>query len=71
MLRESLSLSVVRDCRGWQVQRAQGGADLADGDLQIPGRGCEVTVTEQQLDRAQVGAGFQQMNREGSAGNGG
>jgi hypothetical protein len=26
-----------------------------------------VTVTEQQLDRAQVGAGFQQMDREGMA----
>jgi hypothetical protein len=34
------------------------------GQMQIDGRLFEVTVTEQQLDGAQVSARFQQMGRE-------
>ena len=33
------------------------------GEVQVPGRGLQIPVTEQQLDGAQVGAGFQQMSR--------
>jgi len=31
------------------------------GKMQIPGRGLQIFMTEQKLDGAQVGAGFQQM----------
>ena len=48
-----------------QIQGARRGADLAGGDPQIPGCGRQAAVTKQQLNGADVGAGFQQMNREG------
>jgi hypothetical protein len=34
------------------------------GDVQITGRGLEVGVTEQELNRAQVGAVIQQVSRK-------
>ena len=42
---------------GWhgdveRFQRTGRGADLAGGDHEIPGRGAQITVTEQQLDGA-------------------
>ena len=37
------------------------------GDMQITRRGLEVTMTEQQLDAAQVGAGIEQVGGKGVA----
>jgi len=52
--------------RTWQqIQGAGGGAHLAGGDPQIPGGGGQAAVPQQQLNGADVGAGLQQMNREG------
>src|SRR4051794_34916826 len=55
--------------QGWRadvegLQRTGGGADRAGGDHQILRRGGETAMAEQQLDGAQIGAGFQQMHRE-------
>jgi hypothetical protein len=43
----------------------QAGTHLAGGDQQIPRRGAQVAVPEQQLDGTQVGACLQQVNGEG------
>ena len=40
-------------------------AHLRGGDAQIPGGGCQTAMPEQQLNRAHVGPGFQEMDREG------
>ena len=48
-----------------QLQGAFRGADLARGDPQIPGRGCQAAVAKQKLDGANVGPGFKQVDREG------
>src|SRR5580700_6319409 len=58
--------------QGWRadvegLQRTGGSADRAGGDHQILRRGAETAMAEQQLDGAQIGAGFQQMHREGVA----
>ena len=50
---------------GKRFQRTGGGADLVGGDHQISSRGAEIPVTEQQLDRAEIGAGLQQVNSKG------
>jgi len=55
--------------QGWRadierLQRTGGGADRAGGDHEILCRGAQIAMAEQQLDGAQVGAGFQQVNRE-------
>ena len=50
-----------------QVERARGRTDLRRGDAQIAGRGFQTAMPEQQLNRAHVGAGFQEMDREGVA----
>ena len=55
--------------RGWQddgqrFQRTGRGANLARGDHQVLRRGAQVTMTEQQLDGAQIGSGFEEMHRE-------
>ena len=52
-----------REC----LQRTGRGADLAGGDHEISRRGAQIAMPEQQLDGAQIGAGLQQMNREGVA----
>ena len=45
--------------RMWkQVERARGRTDLRRGDPQIAGGGLETAMAEEQLNRAQVGAGF-------------
>ena len=56
-----------RDRAGQQVERAGRRADRAGGDAQVVGRGRQAAVAEQQLDGAHVGAGFQQVDREGVA----
>jgi hypothetical protein len=48
-------------------QKTGGCAHLAGGDHQAPRRGAQVTMSEQQLDGAKVGARLQQMNRTGVA----
>src|SRR5436190_9398878 len=48
-----------------QVERTGGGADLTRGDSQVPGRGGQAAVSEQQLNGADIGSRFQQMNSEG------
>src|ERR1700687_4854277 len=45
-----------------QVRRAGSGAYLAGGDAEVAGRGCQAAVAEQQLNRADVGSRFQQMD---------
>jgi hypothetical protein len=47
-----------------QVQGTRCGTDLAGGDPQVSGGGREATVTKQQLNGANVGAGLQQMDSE-------
>ena len=49
------------------IQRAGGGAHLVGGKAQVAGGGAEAAVTEQQLDGAHVGAGFEQMDGEAVA----
>ena len=50
-----------------QVQRTGGGADLAGGDPKIAGRGGQASVSQQKLDGADIGTGFQQVDGEGVA----
>ena len=45
-----------------EVQRTLGRADRAGGDLQIPRRRLQTPMPEQELNRAQVGAGLEEMN---------
>ena len=45
-----------------QVKRAGSGAYLAGGDPQVAGGGCQAAVAEQELNRADVGSRFQQMD---------
>src|ERR1700748_2983049 len=47
------------------VQRTDRGAHFVGGDHEIPGRGGEIAMTEQQLDGAKVGAGLEKGNGEG------
>ena len=47
-----------------QVQRARRCADLAGGDPQVSGGSRKATVTKQQLNGADVGAGLEQMDSE-------
>jgi hypothetical protein len=54
---------------GWhedleRFQRAGGGADFAGGDHEISSRGAQIAMAEQQLDRAKIGAGLQQVDSE-------
>ena len=47
-----------------ELQFFDGVGDLVQvllGKMQIPGRGLQILMTEQKLDGAQVGSGFQQM----------
>ena len=46
---------------GERIERAGGCAEMPLGQMQIDGRYFEVAMTEQDLDRAQVGAGFKKM----------
>src|SRR6476660_6576702 len=48
-----------------QIEGTGGSAHLGGSDAQIAGGGCQAAMTEQQLNGAHVGAGFQQMDREG------
>src|SRR5580658_814674 len=54
------SLRWERQC----IKRAGGGAEMPLGQMQIDGRYFEVAMAEQDLDGAQVGAGFKKMGRE-------
>jgi hypothetical protein len=44
-----------------QIERAGGGAHLRSGDAQIAGRGSQTAMTQQQLNGAHVGPGFQKV----------
>ena len=47
-----------------QIERTGGGTDLTGGDSQVPGRGGQAAVAEQQLDSPNIRAGFQQVDCE-------
>jgi hypothetical protein len=49
---------------GEGIERAGGRAEMPLGQMQVDGSDFEVAMTEQDLDSAQVGAGFMQMSRE-------
>ena len=54
--------------RRWQqIERTGGGTHLARGDTQVPSRGGQTAMAEQQLNGTNVGSGFQQMHCEGVA----
>ena len=42
-----------------QVERTGSRTDLTGGDSQVPGRGGQAAVAEQQLDGPDIRAGFQ------------
>src|SRR5207302_6927548 len=42
-----------------QVEWTGGGADLAGGDPEVSGRGCQTAVAQQQLDGADIRSRFQ------------
>ena len=44
-----------------QIEWAGGGAHLGSGDAQIAGRGSQTAMTQQQLNGAHVGPGFEQV----------
>jgi hypothetical protein len=46
------------------IERAGGRAEMPLGQMQIDGRYFEVAMPKQDLDGAQVGAGFKKMGRE-------
>lgn len=43
------------------IKRAGSCAEMPLGQMQVDGSDLEVSVTEQYLDRSQVGAGFKKM----------
>ena len=49
---------------GQSIQRADGRTHRQVGNVQIPGRGLQVTMPHQNLDAAQIGRLFQQMGGE-------
>jgi len=65
-------LEVLRSCRlglnrhrtREEVERAGCGTDLAGGDAKIPSSRRQATVAEQQLNGADICAGFEEMNRK-------
>ena len=50
-----------------QVEGAGGRAHLGRGDSQVAGGGGEAAMPEEELDRAEIGAGLQQVYGEGMA----
>ena len=50
-----------------QVQRTGGRADLGGRNPQVAHGGLQTPMPEQELDGAQVGAGLEEMDREGMA----
>src|SRR5580704_18432059 len=50
--------------RGQAIQRADGGTYREVGNVQIPGRRLQVTMSHQNLYAAQIGRLFQQMSGE-------
>ena len=51
------SLGRKREC----IERAGGCAEMPLGQMQVDGRYFEVSMAEQDLNRAQVGAGFEKV----------
>ena len=47
-----------------RIERAGGRAEMPLGQMQVDGSDLEVLMTEQYLDSAQVGAGFEQVRGE-------
>src|SRR6516164_1792947 len=57
----------LRLSRNWtrqQIQWTGGGADFGGGDAQVPCCRCQATMAEQQLNGADIGTGFKQMDGE-------
>jgi hypothetical protein len=50
---------------GQIVERTRRGVQPGFGDVQVAGGGLQIAVAEQQLNAAQIGAGIEQMCREG------
>jgi hypothetical protein len=48
-----------------QIERTLGRTDLGSGEAEILGRGRKAAMTQQDLNGAHVGTGFQQMDGEG------
>jgi hypothetical protein len=48
-----------------QVERTLGRTHLDSGEAEILGRGRKAAMTQQNLDGAHVGTGFQQMDGKG------
>ena len=53
--------------RVWQVEGAGGGADRSRRNLQVSRSGAQATMAKEQLNGAQIGARFEEVNREGMA----
>jgi hypothetical protein len=53
--------------RVWQVEWAGGGTDRGRRNLQVSGGGAQATMAKEQLNGAQIGARFEEVNREGMA----
>src|SRR6202022_1862696 len=53
--------------RVWQVERAGGGKARGRRNLQVSGGGAQATMAKEQLNSAQIGARFEEVNREGMA----
>ena len=52
---------------GERIERAGGCAEMPLGQMQVDGSDLEVSMAEQYLDGAKVGAGFKQMCGEAMA----
>jgi hypothetical protein len=50
------------DFQRQRIQRTRGGVEMALGEVQIDRGLFQIAVAQQQLDRAQVGTGFEQVS---------
>ena len=67
-----MHLTLVRSILCWlrqgeRVQRARGGFEPRLRQVQVAAGGFEIRMAKQQLNGAQIRAGFQQMSREAVA----
>ena len=54
--------SLRRECE--RIERAGGRAEMPLGQMQVNRRYFKISMAEQDLDSAQVGAGFKKVGRE-------
>ena len=66
-----MSVGLPSGCEGQCIQRTAGGAEMATRQMQIDRRFLQVTMSQQHLNGAQVGSGFEQMSGETVAQGGG